>query len=74
MDNFRPMANEFLEAGAAVEVSGSDELGRELDHLLSNPELARTIALSGHRLLEKNRGATEAALDAILGPKSPVMG
>ena len=66
MENFREMARDFLEAGAAIEVRNSDDMGARLDELLGNPGLAAGMAASGLRLLERNAGATGRAVQAIL--------
>jgi 3-deoxy-D-manno-octulosonic-acid transferase len=75
MDNFRDMAREFLDAGAAVLVSGPGELAEGLDRVLSDPALVRSLAASGMRLVEKNAGATDRAIEAIFPvPTSAVAG
>lgn len=65
MDNFRDMAREFLEAGAAIEVSDSAQLAREVGRLLEDTAARESMVDAGLRLLEKNRGATSLALAAI---------
>lgn len=65
MDNFRDMAREFLDAGAAVEVSDSAGLAREVGRLLEDTAARESMVDAGLGLLEKNRGATSLALAAI---------
>lgn len=68
MDNFRDMAREFLEAGAAVEVADSAQLAREVARLLDDTAARESMVRAGLRLVEKNRGATSLALAAIFRP------
>jgi 3-deoxy-D-manno-octulosonic-acid transferase len=65
MENFRDMAREFLEAGAAVEVRTSAALAGELERLLTDSAAAEEIGRRGQALLERNRGATGRLLAAL---------
>jgi 3-deoxy-D-manno-octulosonic-acid transferase len=65
MENFRDMAREFLEAGAAVEVRTSAALAGELERLLTDSAAAEEIGRRGQALLERNRGATGRVLAAL---------
>lgn len=69
MDNFRDMARDFLDRGAALQVSGTNDLAEQLDRLLSEPALSESMSVSASRLLEANRGATSLALKAIFPPE-----
>lgn len=74
MDNFRDMAREFLGVDAAVQVKDPADLASQLDRLLADPARARSMAEAGQRLILKNRGATDRALDAILDTDRASMG
>ena len=65
MENFRDMARTFLAARAAIRVRDVDELAVELERLLNTPSVAAELGRNGKRLVEKNSGATERALEAI---------
>jgi tetraacyldisaccharide 4'-kinase len=69
MDNFREMAAEFRSSGAGFEVRSGSELGRcwlrLLDEQAAHP--GPSDAESAARgLVERNQGATERTLDALL--------
>lgn len=65
MENFRNMAREFLEAGAALEVRSAGALAAELERLIGDPDAARAMGTAGRELVEKNRGATARVLEAL---------
>jgi 3-deoxy-D-manno-octulosonic-acid transferase len=65
------MAREFLNEGAALEVHTSEDLAARLAEVIDNPTLSERMAAAALRILERNRGATERALDAILASSGP---
>jgi 3-deoxy-D-manno-octulosonic-acid transferase len=65
MENFREMAATFLEAGAAIEVSSSEELGAAWSGLLRDPDRAARMGASARNLVDQNRGATIRVLEQI---------
>jgi 3-deoxy-D-manno-octulosonic-acid transferase len=65
MENFREMAAKFLDAGAAIQVNGPEELGAAWCDLLREPERAASMGASARELVERNRGATERVLQHI---------
>src|ERR1035437_110781 len=65
MENFREMAATFLEAGAAIEVSNSEDLASAWRGLLRDPQRAARMGASARELVERNRGATQRVLDHI---------
>lgn len=67
MDNFRAMAAQFLAARAAVEVSSGQQLGKVWLQLIEDKPLSERMGKAARELCERNRGATERALDAIAG-------
>jgi 3-deoxy-D-manno-octulosonic-acid transferase len=72
MENFRDMAATFLKAGAAIEVQSSDELGHELDRILSTPSIAADLGSRARGVVEANSGATQRVLEAIFpGVQTP---
>jgi 3-deoxy-D-manno-octulosonic-acid transferase len=67
MENFRVMAAQFLAARAAVEVSSGQQLGQVWLELIEDKALSERMGRAARELCERNRGATERALDAIAG-------
>ena len=65
MENFRDMAQTFLEARAAIEVRDTDELTRELDRILSDHDVATDLGINARKVAEQNSGATARVLAAI---------
>jgi 3-deoxy-D-manno-octulosonic-acid transferase len=59
MENFRDVAQQFLAAGAAFQVSGPDSLAARVLELFSDAELRRRVGERGQRLLKSGSGATE---------------
>jgi 3-deoxy-D-manno-octulosonic-acid transferase len=65
MENFRKMAAVFLEAGAAIEVSNSEDLASAWRGLLRDPQRSARMGAAARELVERNRGATQRVLDRI---------
>jgi 3-deoxy-D-manno-octulosonic-acid transferase len=65
MENFRAMAAQFLSARAAVQVSSGQQLGKVWIELIEDKALSERMGSAARSLCERNRGATERALDAI---------
>jgi 3-deoxy-D-manno-octulosonic-acid transferase len=65
MENFREMSGKFLAAGAAIQVKTSEDLGAAWRGLLREPERAARMGASARKLVDRNRGATERALEQI---------
>ena len=63
MENF-PVIQEFIKAGAALEVTESD-LFSALEDLLATPEKAKEIGLKAQQIYMKNSGAVERTVDVI---------
>lgn len=62
MQNFKQISQLVLDAGGGRCVSDTAELSLALQELLSDASLRRSMARSGHGLLEKNSGATSQNL------------
>jgi 3-deoxy-D-manno-octulosonic-acid transferase len=71
MDNFREMADQFLDARAAVEVRSGTELGKVWAQLIENPALRERMGKAAQKVCERNRGATGRCLDRIAGVLGP---
>jgi len=65
MENFRDMARAFREAGASVEVSSGEDLGRRWIELLEDVPRRESLGAAARRLVERNRGATERTLERL---------
>ena len=65
MHNFRDAAAQLLSVGAAVEVASSEELSRAWCRLLEDQTRREQMGRAARELVERNRGATERALERI---------
>jgi 3-deoxy-D-manno-octulosonic-acid transferase len=65
MENFRQMAAEFVGAGAAVQVSSSQELARAWIELLEDAPRREKMAAAARSLVERNQGATERTVKRL---------
>jgi 3-deoxy-D-manno-octulosonic-acid transferase len=65
MDNFFAMSTQFLAARAAVQVSSGQQLGQVWLQLIEDKALSERMGKAARELCERNRGATERALDAV---------
>lgn len=65
MENFREMASKFLAANAGVQVNSGDHLGRVWTQLIENEPLRKKTGEAAYALAERNRGATERAVERI---------
>ncbi len=66
MKNFRQMRDEFLAAGAGLEISDTAALARALARLRADPDEARSRGRAGLSLVERHRGATQTAVAHLL--------
>jgi 3-deoxy-D-manno-octulosonic-acid transferase len=66
MDNFQEIADQFLAAGALVQVANARELGDEVSAMLLDPSRRRELGERGRRLVEDNRGAVRRTVDALM--------
>ncbi|HLG13960.1 MAG TPA: 3-deoxy-D-manno-octulosonic acid transferase [Blastocatellia bacterium] len=70
-ENFRQIVSDFLSDDALVQLEsgergGASALARELVRLLTDRDAARAIGERARRLLDRNQGATECTVTAIL--------
>src|SRR5580700_2236873 len=65
MENFRDMADQFLDAHAGVQVTSGQGLGRVWIQLIQDDKLRERMGKSARAISERNRGATERSLDRI---------
>lgn len=65
MENFRDVADLFLSADAAVQVSSAGELAQSVCELIANPLRRREIGNKAKHVLEQERGATERTLEYL---------
>lgn len=65
MQNFRKIARQFLDCGAAVQVSTADELARVWLGCFSDTARREAIGRAAREMVERNRGATERLLENV---------
>ncbi len=65
MDNFRAVADAFLQEGAALCVSDAAQLGQVWVELLADGARRERLGQAARTMLERNRGATLRALERI---------
>lgn len=65
MENFRDMANQFLDAKAGVEVTSGPQLGRVWVQLIESDALRERMGKAAREIVESNRGATDRALEPL---------
>jgi 3-deoxy-D-manno-octulosonic-acid transferase len=65
MHNFKEMAARFREAGAGIEVSSAAELAAAWAALLRDPQERERRGAAAKALVERYRGATEAAVERL---------
>jgi 3-deoxy-D-manno-octulosonic-acid transferase len=65
MENFQAMAAQFLAARAAVEVASGLQLGKVWLQLIEDKALSERMGRAARELCQRNRGATERAIEAI---------
>jgi 3-deoxy-D-manno-octulosonic-acid transferase len=65
MENFAEIAEKFVTAEAALQVSSPEDAGVSWIELLRSPERNRKMGQTGRRLVEESRGATNRAVETI---------
>lgn len=65
MENFLEMAAQFLTANAGVQVNSGEHLGRVWIQLIEDEPLRKRTGEAARALAERNRGATERAVERI---------
>jgi 3-deoxy-D-manno-octulosonic-acid transferase len=66
MENFREMADQFLDAHAGVQVANGEQLGRVWVLLIQNNEMREGMGTAARQISERNRGATARSLERIV--------
>jgi 3-deoxy-D-manno-octulosonic-acid transferase len=67
MENFREMADQFLDAHAGVQVTSGQGLGKVWIQLIQDDNMRERMGKSARAISERNRGASERSLDRIAG-------
>jgi 3-deoxy-D-manno-octulosonic-acid transferase len=67
MENFREISELFLQARAAIQVEGAEQLSAAVDALLSDADVAAEIGANARRVVDRNTGATDRVM-AFLQP------
>jgi 3-deoxy-D-manno-octulosonic-acid transferase len=67
MHNFAAMAQDFCASGAALQVSGPEDLRRQVLRLAACPEERTKMGAAAKELILRNRGAAERNLELVLG-------
>ncbi|HXN98792.1 MAG TPA: 3-deoxy-D-manno-octulosonic acid transferase [Candidatus Acidoferrales bacterium] len=65
MENFREMAERFLDAHAGIQVANGEQLGRVWVQLIENNAMRERMGKAAREISEQNRGATARSLERI---------
>jgi 3-deoxy-D-manno-octulosonic-acid transferase len=65
MENFKEMADQFLDAHAGVQVSTGPGLGKVWIQLIEDNAMRERMGAAAREISRRNRGATERSLDHI---------
>ena len=65
MENFKEMAEQFLDAHAGVQVTSGPGLGKVWIQLIEDNAMRERMGAAARAISERNRGATERSLDHI---------
>ena len=65
MENFKEMADQFLDAHAGVQVTSGPGLGKVWVQLIEDNAMRQRMGSAARAISERNRGATERSLDHI---------
>ncbi|MBI5675216.1 MAG: 3-deoxy-D-manno-octulosonic acid transferase [Nitrospirae bacterium] len=66
MENF-PIAGEFLNRSAAIEVKNAKEIAAAVAELIQRPEKAKLMGENARAILDENKGAVQKALKLVRG-------
>lgn len=66
MSNFKLIANELVETGAARRVMDGDELANAIKELINDPAALNSMSEAGRNWLERNRGSSQRIANHIL--------
>jgi 3-deoxy-D-manno-octulosonic-acid transferase len=65
MENFKEMADQFLDAHAGVQVTTGPGLGKVWIQLIQDNAMRERLGAAAREISQRNRGATERSLDRI---------
>ena len=65
MENFREMADRFLDAHAGIQVANGEQLGKVWVQLIENNAMRERMGKAAREISEHNRGATARSLERI---------
>jgi 3-deoxy-D-manno-octulosonic-acid transferase len=65
MENFKEMADQFLDAHAGVQVTTGAGLGKVWIQLIDDTAMRQRLGAAARAISERNRGATERSLNRI---------
>ncbi len=66
MENFREMADQFLDAHAGAQVANGEQLGKVWVQLIENNAMRERMGKAAREISERNRGATARALKRVM--------
>jgi 3-deoxy-D-manno-octulosonic-acid transferase len=66
MENFREMADQFLDAHAGVQVANGEQLGKVWVQLIEDNAMRERMGKAAREISERNRGATARSLKRIV--------
>ena len=65
MENFREMADQFLDAHAGVQVANGEQLGKVWVQLIEDNAMRERMGKAAREISERNRGATARSLMSV---------
>jgi 3-deoxy-D-manno-octulosonic-acid transferase len=65
MHNFKEIAEGFKNKKAAIEITNSDEMAKEIINILNNPHIGKELGERGFSVVVENRGALEKSVRLI---------
>ena len=65
MQNFRLVVDDFIEAGAAIEVEQDDRFKDELEKLIADKEKRANLADAARKLVDSKRGSIKKTIDLL---------
>jgi len=65
MENFKEIANAFLESDAALQVHSGEELPGKISELLKNPATREALGQKARQVIGDNQGAVGRTLEIV---------
>jgi 3-deoxy-D-manno-octulosonic-acid transferase len=66
MQNFAPIAADFVAKGGAIQVPNATELEKQLENMLTNPDLREQLGTNAAKVVQDNRGSIGRTVDMII--------